>query len=625
MGSASRAVSIYHDQESAPTGQHSLATRMIRKTFQKICPSTAAILTSALCFMGTPYSAYGQSGLLRPTVTLTASPNPSNVGDLVTFTVTVSYAGATVPPGGSITISEYPPNSGVIIYGKPTSLTNGEAVVTTNALTTGAHVIWATYGGDPGNYQGAQQQVTQVVKDVVVNEDLGEPLKTVIPVHLDASTGAITVGSTVYKGASAGMHLLAFKRSPDESHLDAPDVIQNGDATFHDASSANQFLENILSAVPNAFLIVNAPGNYGFPLNAVAKNLEKFGAQNDIESVDSPIPFVLLGNGGRNMGQALQRGNSNRNVDGYLAKDSEGNYTFIQTDYVRYDITTDGTITIGDTTYTVADSYKPGCNGDASNSFHLLIVHRETLQPVATPAVNNTYCTAQSDSEIHRLATDLPKVVGNNEGLLVFLASNGNPIPANWNFGTDGDARIYPLAKEIARLGGYFETMIYLTPKDTYSLVGAPAPPIGTPGASNRARESSSVYPEIKNRDGVPVHPTGELHGVLARGLRGDWYSPLDADTTGLANLGLYQILAQTPVPFPHPANNAELAAFQYINQQLCKGSNCALRFKLPSVYVPGRFDQSLPESVQFAVYAGHANAAGRWLVVGRRSNKGSS
>jgi len=102
----------------------------------------------------------------------------------------------------------------------------------------------------------------------------------------------------------------------------------------------------------------------------------------------------------------------------------------------------------------------------------------------------------------------------------LFIASNGRPIPANWSFGNTGDPRISPLAQQIANLGGYWETMAYLSPSDTYSLVGAAPPLIGTPGPRKRARESSSVYPD---------HPTGELHGVMARGKRGMWYSPLNA------------------------------------------------------------------------------------------------
>ncbi|MBV8809612.1 MAG: hypothetical protein JO033_13140, partial [Acidobacteriaceae bacterium] len=258
-----------------------------------------------------------------------------------------------------------------------------------------------------------------------------------------------------------------------------------------------------------------------------------------------------------------------------LAADSNGNYTFIQTDYVQYDITLDGAIKIGAKTYTMASSYNPGAC-DRSNAFHLVVVNRENPDVLIA---NNSYCTAQYDAAIAGLIQDLEGVLG-HEDQLVFIASNGHPIPTNWDFynctnppatcqAGDGDARIQRLANDIARLGGYFETMVYLTPKDTYSLVGAPPPPIGTPGASNRARESSSVYPDS---------PTGELHGVLARGLRGNWYSPLDADPTGQANLGLYNLLAQAPVPFPLLANKGQLDAFQYISNVLCDGTDCNVR-----------------------------------------------
>jgi hypothetical protein len=86
------------------------------------------------------------------------------------------------------------------------------------------------------------------------------------------------------------------------------------------------------------------------------------------------------------------------------------------------------------------------------------------------------------------------------------------------------------------------------------------------PGARKRARESSSVY---------PAHPTGELHGVLARGNRNNWYGPINADPSGKANLGLYEILGQAPVAFPHPASNDELTAYQYFSQQLCSSPTC--------------------------------------------------
>lgn len=380
-----------------------------------------------------------------------------------------------------------------------------------------------------------------------------EPLKTVVPVQLDVSTGSITVGSTVYPGGNPGVHLLALKRQPDINQLDTPDLIR--DETVTDATSANDFLQNVLANTPDALLILNAVGNYGFALSAIAKSLEQFGSATDIEGVNGPIQFVFVGNGGLNKQQAHQSGYSNRDMSGYLAKDSNGNYAFIQPDYVTFDLTPDGTIKVGSSSYPIASANKFSvCTG--SNGFHVVVVERDAPSVVLG---NELYCTAQADSEISHLAGDLNNLAG-SESNLVFVASFGHPIPANWSFGTDGDNRFYPVGQAIARLGGYWETMVYLTPSDTYSLVGATTPPPGTPGARKRAKESSSVYPD---------HPTGELHGALGRGLRGNWYSPLSADPSGHASLQFYQILAQQPVLFPHPANAQELAAFQSIGAAL--------------------------------------------------------
>ena len=81
---------------------------------------------------------------------------------------------------------------------------------------------------------------------------------------------------------------------------------------------------------------------------------------------------------------------------------------------------------------------------------------------------------------------------------------------------------------------------MYLTPTDTYSLVGAPAPPSYVARPRSRARESGLSTPVIR------------LVNCMAswrRGLR-NWYSPLNADTSGLANLDFYdKVLAQVSIP----------------------------------------------------------------------------
>lgn len=404
-----------------------------------------------------------------------------------------------------------------------------------------------------------------------------DPRLTIVPIHLDTGNGDISVGCTVYarenctvyKGSNPGLHLLALKRRPESVNPDVPILVRDG--TFVDAGSANLFLETVRNNVPDALVIANGVGNYDFGLSSISQYLQQFGGAIDLEAVPNAIPFVFIGSGGQKMGEARQRGSSGLPFDGYLAKDSSQNFKFIQTDYVRYDITTDGTVTVGTTSYEAASNTI--CGG--ANSFHLLVVDREMPSKLLS---DNTYCTATSDAEIARLITDLGTLV-TNEGQLAFLASNGHPIPANWNFGTDGDGRIYWLGEAVAKLGGYFQTMIYLTPTDTYTLVGALPPPSYVSAARQRARENSSVY---------PGNPSGEIHGVLARG-RGNWYSPISADPTqgGITERGFYDILAQTPVPFPHPTGAGELDAYAYINKQLtlatppllCSGCNVRDRY----------------------------------------------
>jgi hypothetical protein len=93
---------------------------------------------------------------------LASSLNPSLLGQSVTFTASVTTpGGGGVNPDGSITFFD-----GATILGNV--VLNGSAVAsyTTAALTAGAHVITATYGGDaPHNIQGSTSTVlTQAVQ-----------------------------------------------------------------------------------------------------------------------------------------------------------------------------------------------------------------------------------------------------------------------------------------------------------------------------------------------------------------------------------------------------------------------------------------------------------------------------
>jgi len=83
------------------------------------------------------------------------------------------------------------------------------------------------------------------------------------------------------------------------------------------------------------------------------------------------------------------------------------------------------------------------------------------------------------------------------------------------------------------------------------------------------SRDAGSVY---------PGRPSGGLHGVLGRSRFFDYYVPIDADLTGRANLDFYRILALPSRALPHPSNDVEIAAFQYINNALCRSKDCNVR-----------------------------------------------
>lgn len=89
------------------------------------------------------------------TTTLVSSRNPSEVGQAVTFTASVTSLGGT--PTGSVTFR----NGGTVI-GTGT-LAGGSASFTTSSLTKGSHVITAAYDGDGGFTASTSAGLTQAV------------------------------------------------------------------------------------------------------------------------------------------------------------------------------------------------------------------------------------------------------------------------------------------------------------------------------------------------------------------------------------------------------------------------------------------------------------------------------
>ena len=95
---------------------------------------------------------------LTPTNVLVSSLNPSFVGDLVTFTATLSGSGGT--PTGTVTFQD----AGVNVAGCiNVALVSGVATCPTAALAAGTHPMTAVYGGDATYFGNTSNTVNQVV------------------------------------------------------------------------------------------------------------------------------------------------------------------------------------------------------------------------------------------------------------------------------------------------------------------------------------------------------------------------------------------------------------------------------------------------------------------------------
>ncbi len=79
-------------------------------------------------------------------ITVTSSQNPSNYGQSVTFTFTVTGVPGLAIPSGSIAFSD-----GSTLLASPTLNGSGVATYSTVMLTGGTHSLTAVYGGD-ANY-----------------------------------------------------------------------------------------------------------------------------------------------------------------------------------------------------------------------------------------------------------------------------------------------------------------------------------------------------------------------------------------------------------------------------------------------------------------------------------------
>ena len=138
------------------------------------------------------------SGGNATSTTLVSSLNPSNVGQAVTFTATVTSSAGT--PTGTVTFTD----GATVLATVP--LSGGTAAFTTSSLTVGTHTITASYGGSPGFAASTSPALTQTVQIPTDSARLRALQLAVTKVEAQASGAAFegAVSAAIADGFSDG-------------------------------------------------------------------------------------------------------------------------------------------------------------------------------------------------------------------------------------------------------------------------------------------------------------------------------------------------------------------------------------------------------------------------------------
>jgi hypothetical protein len=389
------------------------------------------------------------------------------------------------------------------------------------------------------------------------SEESGEPHHIIVPVRTrvigadpkgSCNQYSVEVNGVKYNcgdGSLSGVNIVSFYRQPAMRNGWPTLGLYEYRAIHTDQGTGFQPVKDYLDHLLNdsevskdLLVIVSTFGQVGGHTWEIAPELEKFGATTEFRNIGYPeFAFSFIGIKGTKKGQAYQVGgdgvfknpHDSWSLNGYFAPDSQGKYAFFQPDYVQFELMPgNGMIKVGGREYPASSGAKDG--------LHVLAVNRATLVPLPGYPTDRVY------------PLDSLPAFPNDESYLYFITSVGNAFPKDLS-------RAQQLgAATMERLGGTYDLFADAGFSDRYSLVGAVNSALDLQPYA--AAESGSL---------LPGQPTGDIRGVLQRQRRGNFFSPVESDLTGVANLDFFSILNQRPVPFkfPHQDNDAEQEAFR--------------------------------------------------------------
>ena len=218
--------------------------------------------------------AASQSSQVAQTVNLVSTtsltdngPNPSTVGQAVSFVVTVS---PTVPNGETVTLEDSSNSNAVIATG---TLTRGTVTLSVSTLTAGTHDIFAVYGGDATYAASQSSQVAQTVNLVSTTSltdngpnpsTVGQAVSFVVTVSPivpngetvtleDASNSNAVVGSGTLTGGTVTISVSTLAAGTHNIF-----AVYGGDATYA-GSQSSQVAQTVNLVSTNTALTDNGP------------------------------------------------------------------------------------------------------------------------------------------------------------------------------------------------------------------------------------------------------------------------------------------------------------------------------------------------------------------------------
>ena len=399
--------------------------------------------------------------LSSTTTGLASSANPSQFGQSIQFTATVSSAGSNTPTG-NVTFSE----GSTVLASSPLN-GSGQASFSTSSLSVGSHSITAAYPGDSNSLASTSSALVQVVNKAdqfitfgaLAGKTFGDSDFSVsatsssgLPVSFSIASGPATISGNLVHITDAGTVTVRASQAGDANYNPAPDVDQSFD---------------VVKAAQTISFAALADKTYGDPPFTVSAsggasgNPVTFAASGNCTSDGTNGSTITITGAGSCTVTASQAGNSNYEA----APDVPRSFTINQ---ATATINVNGYSGTYDGNAHGATGSASGVNGEDLSSL-LNLGASFTNVPGGTAhwtfAGNTNYAPASGDAAI-TITKATPVITWSNPADIVYgTALSSTQLNATANVG--GTFNYVPAAGTVLNAGSAQSLMANFTPTDS--------------------------------------------------------------------------------------------------------------------------------------------------------------